>query len=84
MVEELTPHYGADCPAAVVVRASWPDVPTSYLLCREDRLFPAAFVRTMVADRLGLVPDEIDGSHHPMLSRPRELAARLAGYAVAS
>ena len=25
VVEELTPHYGADCPAAVVVRASWPD-----------------------------------------------------------
>jgi len=24
-VEELTPFYGADCPAAVVVRASWPD-----------------------------------------------------------
>jgi len=22
---ELTPHYGADCPVAVVVRASWPD-----------------------------------------------------------
>ena len=22
---ELTPHYGADCPAAVVYRASWPD-----------------------------------------------------------
>ena len=25
VVEELTPHYGADCPAAVVYRASWPD-----------------------------------------------------------
>src|SRR6478735_3686659 len=25
MVEELTPFYGTDCPAAVVVRASWPD-----------------------------------------------------------
>jgi len=25
VIEELTPHYGADCPAAVVVRASWPD-----------------------------------------------------------
>lgn len=25
VVEELTPHYGADCPVAVVVRASWPD-----------------------------------------------------------
>lgn len=25
VVEELTPHYGADCSVAVVVRASWPD-----------------------------------------------------------
>ncbi len=25
VVAELLPHYGADCPAAVVVRASWPD-----------------------------------------------------------
>ena len=25
MIEELTPHYGADCPVAVVWRASWPD-----------------------------------------------------------
>lgn len=25
IVAELTPFYGADCPAAVVVRASWPD-----------------------------------------------------------
>jgi precorrin-4/cobalt-precorrin-4 C11-methyltransferase len=25
VVEELLPHYGTDCPAAVVWRASWPD-----------------------------------------------------------
>jgi precorrin-4/cobalt-precorrin-4 C11-methyltransferase len=25
VVNRLTPHYGADCPAAVVHRASWPD-----------------------------------------------------------
>jgi precorrin-4/cobalt-precorrin-4 C11-methyltransferase len=25
VVEELTPHYGPDCPVAVVWRASWPD-----------------------------------------------------------
>jgi precorrin-4/cobalt-precorrin-4 C11-methyltransferase len=25
IVGELTPFYGADCPVAVVVRASWPD-----------------------------------------------------------
>jgi precorrin-4/cobalt-precorrin-4 C11-methyltransferase len=25
IIEELVPFYGIDCPAAVVVRASWPD-----------------------------------------------------------
>ena len=25
IVGELLPHYGADCPVAVVMRASWPD-----------------------------------------------------------
>ena len=25
VVDRLTPHYGADCPVAVVYRASWPD-----------------------------------------------------------
>jgi precorrin-4/cobalt-precorrin-4 C11-methyltransferase len=25
IVKELTPFYGADCPIAVVVRASWPE-----------------------------------------------------------
>ena len=25
IVAELTPHYGADCPVAVVARATWPD-----------------------------------------------------------
>ena len=25
VVAELTPHYGADCPIAIVYRASWPD-----------------------------------------------------------
>ncbi len=25
IIEELIPHYGADCPIAVVHRASWPD-----------------------------------------------------------
>jgi precorrin-4/cobalt-precorrin-4 C11-methyltransferase len=25
IVEELIPHYGADCPVAVIMRASWPD-----------------------------------------------------------
>jgi pimeloyl-ACP methyl ester carboxylesterase len=61
--------------------AAWRDVPTRVLLCREDRLFPASFVRRVARERLGITPDEIDGGHTPALSRPRELAARLAAYA---
>lgn len=60
---------------------SWPDVPTKFLLCRDDRFFPPAFMRRVVEDRLGIVPDEIDGGHCINLSRPQELADRLHAYA---
>jgi pimeloyl-ACP methyl ester carboxylesterase len=56
---------------------AWPDVPTRYLLCRGDRFFPAGWMRGVVRERLGIIPDEIDGGHCPALSRPRELAERL-------
>jgi pimeloyl-ACP methyl ester carboxylesterase len=61
--------------------AAWPDVPMRVLLCRDDRLFPAAFVRRVARERLGIAPDEIDGGHTPALSRPKELAERLEAYA---
>jgi pimeloyl-ACP methyl ester carboxylesterase len=60
---------------------AWPDVPTRFLLCSDDRYFPAEWMRGVVRDRLGITPDEIDTSHMPMLSRPRELADRLVAYA---
>ncbi|AWS40494.1 alpha/beta hydrolase [Streptosporangium sp. 'caverna'] len=56
---------------------AWPSVPTKFLLCRDDRFFPAEFMRRVVRERLGIVPDEIDGGHTIALSRPRELADRL-------
>jgi pimeloyl-ACP methyl ester carboxylesterase len=56
---------------------AWPDVPTRYLLCRDDRFFPAGWMRGVVRERLGIEPDEIDGGHCPALSRPVELADRL-------
>jgi pimeloyl-ACP methyl ester carboxylesterase len=59
---------------------AWPEVPTRFLLCRDDRFFPAAFLRRVVEERLGLTPDEMDGGHLPALSRPRELVARLEAY----
>ncbi|USA04854.1 alpha/beta hydrolase [Streptomyces lydicamycinicus] len=60
--------------------AAWPPVDTQFLLCRQDRLFPAPFLRALAAERLGLVPDEMEGGHFPMLSRPIELADRLESY----
>lgn len=58
----------------------WPDVPTRFLLCRDDRWFPAPFMREMARARLGVTADEIDGSHSVMLSRPAALADRLEAY----
>ena len=60
--------------------ARWPDVPTRYLLCRNDRLFPAEWVRRVVRDRLGITPDEMESGHTPALSHPRELVRRLEAY----
>ena len=61
--------------------AAWPDVPTRYLACRDDRMFGAAWARRHPRERLGIDADEIDGGHYICLSRPRELAGRLHAYA---
>jgi pimeloyl-ACP methyl ester carboxylesterase len=63
--------------------AAWPDVPTRFLLCRDDRFFPAEFQRHMVRDRLGIIADEMDGGHLPALARPHELVQRLEAYRAA-
>jgi len=60
---------------------AWPDTPTRYLLCRDDRMFAAAWARRHARERLGLVADEMEGGHYVALSRPRALATRLAAYA---
>jgi pimeloyl-ACP methyl ester carboxylesterase len=62
---------------------AWPKMPTRFLLCRNDRMFPAAWLRDVVRDRLGIAPDEIDSGHTPALSRPLELAERLEAYRTA-
>jgi pimeloyl-ACP methyl ester carboxylesterase len=61
---------------------SWPEVSTHALLCGDDRLFPAPFLRRVAHERLGITPDEMAGGHTPALSRPKELADRLEEYRV--
>lgn len=73
-------------PSAASMAAPWPlpalpPVPTKFVLCTEDRFFPAAFLRRVVTDRLGIVPDEIAAGHCVALGRPRELADILERYA---
>ncbi len=58
---------------------AWPDVPTRFVLCSEDRFFPPGFFRRLVADRLGVVPAEIAAGHCVALSRPGELVDLLEG-----
>lgn len=60
---------------------AWPDVPTRVILCRDDHLFPPAFVRRVSRERLGIEPDEMDGGHTPALSHPKELAGLLEAFA---
>ena len=61
---------------------AWPATETRFIVCRNDRFFPASWLRPLVRDRLGIEPDEIDSGHCPALSRPRELAALIDSYAI--
>jgi thioesterase domain-containing protein len=62
---------------------AWPPVPTRFLQARDDRFFPLAFQRRVVAERLGTPLDEVPGGHLVALSRPEDLAERLEGLRVA-
>jgi pimeloyl-ACP methyl ester carboxylesterase len=60
---------------------NWPDVPTSYIVCGDDRIIPPDWQRRVARERLGVEPIELAAGHNPMVSRPAELAAALAGLA---
>jgi pimeloyl-ACP methyl ester carboxylesterase len=59
---------------------AWPDVPTVVLQGVDDRLFTPAFMRRVARDRLGVEPIEMPGGHLLALSRPADLARRLAAF----
>lgn len=58
-----------------------PAVRTGSVICTQDRFFPAAFMRRLSTERLGVVPDEIPAGHCVALSRPGTLADLLDAYA---
>jgi thioesterase domain-containing protein len=53
---------------------NWPDVATSAITSRHDRLFPELCQRAYLKERLGIEPTVIDGGHLVALSNPVGLA----------
>jgi hypothetical protein len=54
--------------------ATWPDVESRSIVCRDDRAINPEWVRGAARDRLGTEAIEIGGGHSPFLTRPAELA----------
>lgn len=57
---------------------AFPAVPAEYVICRDDRAVSSEWAGRAVAERLGVEPTWIGGSHSPFLSRPAELARLVA------
>lgn len=53
--------------------SGWPEIPTRFVLPTDDRFFPATFLREVVAERLGVTPEEMRGGHCVMLADPSGL-----------
>ncbi|MEI4487445.1 precorrin-4 C(11)-methyltransferase [Frigidibacter sp. MR17.14] len=83
VVAELTPHYGPDCPVAVVWRASWPDervvraTLATIEAATEDTLGRTALIlvgRTLAAEGFGesrLYAGDYDRRYRPVGTDPR-------------
>jgi pimeloyl-ACP methyl ester carboxylesterase len=58
--------------------SAWQDIPTSYLLCRLDRMIPPSFQEKMIQAVLDsgtqIRVEEVQSSHSPFYSRPEQTA----------
>ena len=53
---------------------SWPAVPSTYVVCSDDRTITPAWQRKAARELLGVEPIELPGGHFPHVSRPDALA----------
>jgi len=54
--------------------AEWPDVPSTYIICTEDRAVWPEWSRRAAKEWIGADVIELPGGHSPFLARPAELA----------
>ncbi len=66
-----------------VGRPTWRDVPSTYVVCMDDKALPAEMQRSVFAPRASEVV-ELQADHSPFLSQPQALADVLAARASAS
>lgn len=71
-VAKLRPHSLAAF-TDELTEASWETLPSTYIVCKQDRAIPPEVQRRM-AVRTGGAVRELDTSHSPFLSRPDLLA----------
>lgn len=79
VVRELEPHYGADCPVAVVYRASWPDqqIVRGTIEDIRDKVKAAGFTRTAlilvgrVLDENAFTDSRLYAADHHHVLRPK-------------
>ncbi len=64
------------------VGAGWRDIPSTYIVCEQDKAIPPAAQEEMAKHATDI--RRIDASHSPFLSRPAELAAMLVDIASAA
>jgi|HubBroStandDraft_4_1064222.scaffolds.fasta_scaffold168518_2 pimeloyl-ACP methyl ester carboxylesterase len=76
-VEQLRPQPPAPFEEPVPVPA-WRSIPSTYIVCTQDRAFPPELQREVFAARASEVA-ELECSHSPFLSQPARLAELLAG-----
>jgi pimeloyl-ACP methyl ester carboxylesterase len=75
------PEAATEGPAVVTQPwplAGWPDVPTTVLAGRDDRLFPLPLQRRVAYQRLHLDVEELPGGYLVALSQPVALADAIA------
>ena len=75
-LERLAPH-NAVAFSEPVAQPAWLTIPSTYIVCTQDRAVPPDMQRTVFAPRAGHVL-ELATSHSPFLSQPKLLAETLA------
>ena len=65
--------------AGVPRAVAWREVPSTYVVCTDDRALPVALQRSCAARLENVI--ELPASHSPFLSRPDDVARVLAGLA---